>query len=110
MGPFQQYSGEKNADNLEIRIYKGANGEFTLYEDENDNYHYEKGIYSVIRFSWDDANKILTIARRHGDFPGMLVTRNFNIAFVSEQNGTGMKEPKLFKTVKYTGKEIVIKE
>ena len=110
IGPFQQYSGEKNADNLEIRIYKGANGAFTLYEDENDNYNYEKGIYSLIRFSWDDANKVLTIAKRQGDFPGMLVERIFNIVFVSDQNGTGMNESKSFKKVKYTGQKISVKE
>jgi alpha-D-xyloside xylohydrolase len=56
-GPKVQYSSEKKWDNLEIRIYEGANGEFTLYEDENDNYNYEKGAYSTITFTWDDAKK-----------------------------------------------------
>jgi alpha-D-xyloside xylohydrolase len=64
IGPKVQYAEEKKWDNLEIRIYQGANGEFTLYEDENDNYNYEKGMHSTIKFSWNEANKTLTIADR----------------------------------------------
>ena len=69
IGPKVQYATEKKWDNLEIRIYPGADGEFTLYEDENDNYNYEKGIYSTITFTWDDAKKELTINDRKGSFP-----------------------------------------
>lgn len=61
-GPKVQYSTEKKWNNLEIRIYPGADGEFVLYEDENDNYNYEKGAYSTIKFTWDDANRTLNIA------------------------------------------------
>jgi len=71
MGPIIQYSTEKN-DPVEIRIYPGANGEFTLYEDENDNYNYEKGIYALTRFKWDDTKKTLTVEARKGKYPGML--------------------------------------
>ena len=61
MGPFLQYSTEKPRDFLsELRIYAGANGDFTLYEDENDNYDYEKGVYATIGFHWDDAKRRLT--------------------------------------------------
>ncbi len=73
VGPKVQFATEKKWDNLEIRVYEGANGEFTLYEDENDNYNYEKGVFSTITFSWDDAKKILTINDRKGTFPGMLI-------------------------------------
>jgi alpha-D-xyloside xylohydrolase len=62
MGPFLQYSTEKPADPIELRIYPGADGSFTLYEDENDNYNYEKGVYATIAFHWDDAKRQLTIA------------------------------------------------
>ncbi len=48
MGPFVQYATEKPADPIELRIYPGADGSFTLYEDENDNYNYEKGVYATI--------------------------------------------------------------
>ena len=60
-----------------------------LYEDENDNYNYEKGAYSTIKFTWDDANRTLNIADREGTFPGMLKSRKFNIVVVDKENGTG---------------------
>ena len=109
IGPKVQYATEKKWDNLEIRIYPGANGEFTLYEDENDNYDYEKGIYSTITFKWDDAKKVLTINDRKGSFPGMLKERKFNIIKVSKNNGDGMKTVKKYdKTITYNGKEVVV--
>ncbi len=83
VGPKVQYATEKKWDNLEIRVYEGANGEFTLYEDENDNYNYEKGMYSTITFNWNDTKKVLTISDRKGSFPGMLAGRKFNIVKVS---------------------------
>lgn len=110
IGPKVQYAEEKKWDNLQIRIYEGADGGFTLYEDENDNYNYEKGIYSTINFSWDDANKTLTINERNGEFPGMLKERKFNIVKVSKGKGSGDEPVEKFdKEVTYTGKEISIK-
>ncbi len=98
-GPQVQYATEKKWDNLEIRVYPGAKGEFTLYEDENDNYNYEKGIYSTINFTWNDAKKMLTINSRKGSFPGMLTTRKFNIVVV-------VAGKKIEKTVAYSGKKL----
>jgi alpha-D-xyloside xylohydrolase len=110
VGPKVQFATEKKWDNLEIRIYEGANGEYTLYEDENDNYNYEKGVYSSITFSWDDALKILTINNRKGAFPGMLFGRKFNIVKVSTGDGTGMDAVKKFnKVVDYTGMKLIVK-
>ena len=91
MGPFLQYSTEKPADPIELRIYPGASGDFTLYEDENDNYNYEKGVYSTIAFHWDDARRELTIDARRGEFPGMLKTRSFQLVVVSKSHGTGVE-------------------
>ncbi|MGD0787986.1 MAG: TIM-barrel domain-containing protein [Terracidiphilus sp.] len=90
MGPFIQYSTEKPADPIELRIYPGADGSFTLYEDENDNYDYEKGVYATIAFHWDDAKRELTIDRRKGEFPGMLKTRLFDVVIVGKSHGTGV--------------------
>ena len=101
-GPQVQYATEKKWDNLEIRVYPGANGEFTLYEDENDNYNYEKGIYSTISFIWNDANKSLTINERKGSFPEMLTTRKFNIVVVADGKN-------IDKVVTYSGKKVVVK-
>ncbi len=110
IGPKVQYALEKKWDNLVIRVYEGANGEFTLYEDENDNYNYEKGVYSTITFSWNNSKKELTINDRKGEFPGMLADRKFNIVLVSENNGTGMETYNKFdKEVSYNGKKVVVK-
>lgn len=109
-GPKVQYSTEKKWNNLEIRIYPGADDEFVLYEDENDNYNYEKGAYSTIKFTWDDANRTLNIADREGTFPGMLKSRKFNIVVVDKENGTGsVQSTKFTKSVLYGGKKKSVK-
>ncbi len=109
MGPAMQYAEEK-IDPIEIRIYPGADGEFTLYEDENNNYNYEKGIYSTITFTWDDAKKVLTIGDRRGEFPGMLSERKFKIVLVDKNKGTGMDAVKRYdKEVISAGKKIMVK-
>jgi alpha-D-xyloside xylohydrolase len=107
-GPSVQYSSEKNWDNLELRIYPGANGSFTLYEDEKDNYNYEKGAYSTIEFRWNDAGKQLTIAARKGQFPGMLASRKFKICVVKPGVNTGMEANVIAKTVTYNGKQLSV--
>jgi alpha-D-xyloside xylohydrolase len=109
IGPKVQYATEKRWDNLEIRIYPGADGKFILYEDENDNYNYEKGIYSTITFKWDDSEKTLIIGDREGSFPGMLETRTFKIVLVSKEQGIGFFVlDKISSVVKYNGSEMKI--
>jgi len=109
IGPKVQYATEKNWDNLEIRVYEGAKGEFTLYEDENDNYNYEKGIFSTVVFSWDEAKKELTISDRKGTFPGIIAERNFNIICVTKNKGTGTDAVDKFdKVITYKGKKVVV--
>jgi alpha-D-xyloside xylohydrolase len=108
-GPFLQYSTEKPADPIELRIYPGADGEFTLYEDENDNYNYEKGVYATIDFSWDDKNRKLTIGERRGEFPGMLQERTFNLVLVRENQGTGINTCETpDRVVQYSGDKIEV--
>jgi len=91
MGPLVQYAAEKPADPIELRIYPGAAGAFTLYEDENDNYDYEKGAYATIDFHWDDAGRRLQIDARKGEFPGMLRRRTFQVVLVRKGHGTGVE-------------------
>jgi alpha-D-xyloside xylohydrolase len=105
-----QYAGHKKADTLEIRIYEGANGSFTLYEDEGDNYNYERGAYSIINFSWDDANKTLTINERKGSFSGMLSERKFSIVRITKDKEIGIENVGNFdKVATYNGKKIMVK-
>jgi len=109
IGPKVQYATEKKWDNIELRVYEGSNGEFTLYEDENDNYNYEKGTFSTITFSWNDTKKVLTINDRKGTFPGMLTDRKFNIVLVTKNHGTGMNMVENFdKEVSYAGKKMEV--
>ena len=110
MGPFLQLATEKPADPLEVRIYPGADGEFTLYEDEGDNYNYEKGQFASIRLMWDNAHKTLTISERKGEFPGMLKERNFNVVLESENHGAGLGIcTKPDKTAQYSGEKLEIR-
>ena len=109
MGPFLQYSTEKPADPIELRIYPGADGSFTLYEDESDNYNYEKGVYATIAFHWNNAKRQLTIDARKGDFPGMLRTRTFQIVMVSKSHGVGVDvTANPDKVISYNGEELTI--
>jgi alpha-D-xyloside xylohydrolase len=109
MGPFMQYASEKNAGPIELRVYTGADGKFVLYEDEGDNFNYQKGKYSTITFFWNEKSKVLTIAGRNGEFSGMLYNRKFNIVFVSVQNGLGINpEMKPNKVVEYDGTMVEI--
>ncbi len=109
LGPDVEYASEKSADPIELRIYRGGNGAFTLYEDENDSYDYEKGVYATIPFSWDDATHSLTIGDRIGAFPGMPEKRTFRIVFVGENHGIGGGLTQhTDKTVQYSGKRIAV--
>ncbi|MBN1182776.1 MAG: DUF5110 domain-containing protein [Bacteroidales bacterium] len=109
MGPFIQYTTEKPADPIELRIYPGADGSFTLYEDENDNYNYEKGIYATIQFKWDDAKKELIMEDRKGEFPGMLKERTINIVLVKEGVGNGLDiSARVDKAIIYNGAKQII--
>ena len=107
LGPQVQYTSEKPWDNLEIRIYPGADADFTLYEDEGDNYNYEKGQFTQIRFHWDDASRQLTISDREGKFNGMLQNRSFNLVLVGPQTPSA-ELPATGKTVAYSGKSIAL--
>lgn len=109
IGPKVQYATEQDWSSLEIRIYPGANGEFSLYEDENDNYNYENGAYSQINFSWNDSKKTLTIDARKGAFPGMQNERIFKIVIVNEANGLGLDSHVTDKVVNYRGRKTVVK-
>ena len=98
LGPEMQYVGEKAWDNLELRLYPGADGSFTLYEDEGDNYNYERGVYATIAFSWSDKAHTLTIGARKGEYSGMLLKRQFTVVL---PDGTT-------KTIDYDGNQTTI--
>jgi len=104
LGPQMEWAGQKPDAPLELRIYRGANGDFQLYEDAGDTYAYEKGAYSVIPIHWDDASKTLTIGARSGSFPGMAQQRTFHVVLVDASHGTGdLPEANPDAVVQYSG-------
>jgi alpha-D-xyloside xylohydrolase len=110
LGPEIEWAMEKPADPIELRVYRGASGDFTLYEDEGDSYDYEHGAYAVIPFHWDDPRQVLSIGERRGHFPGMLETRVFRIVFVSPGHGTGIHPTeKPDRIVRYSGDTITLR-
>ena len=109
-GPKVQYSTEQRWDSLEVRIYPGANGTFTLYEDEFDNYNYEQGKYTQIPFSWNEATRELTIGNRQGSYDGMIQNRKFAIVLVDSQTGIGPEQSnRISKIIEYNGNSLTVK-
>ena len=111
IGPEMQWSDEKKPELIDLYVYAGKDGSYTLYEDEGTNYNYEKGKYAVIDFKYDDARKQVTIGARKGSFDGMLQKRRFNIILVDQKKQQGMnlaKSPK-GKVVKYSGQAMTVK-
>lgn len=109
MGPVMQYTSEKVDAEWEIRIYPGADSSFTVYEDEGDNYNYEKGKSSSFEMKWDDKNNTLTLSDRKGEYAGMPVCRRLKLVRVDKNSGTGVEENVGGKSIEYRGKHLKIK-
>jgi alpha-D-xyloside xylohydrolase len=90
LGPVAQHATEKLADPIELRVYRGADGAFTLHDDENEHFEHEKSKHATIPLTWCEAQKTLTIGARSGTFPGMLQSRTFNVVFVAAGHGVGI--------------------
>ena len=107
-GPDMEWSDEKAADPIRLYVYAGADGKFTLYEDEDVNYNYEKGAYAMIPMSYDDASRTLRIGAREGSFPGMLAERTFIVVGVDPKHPVASGTDAAGKEVRYTGEEVII--
>jgi alpha-D-xyloside xylohydrolase len=106
LGPEIEYATENPGGPIELRIYRGANGSFDLYEDSGDTYDYQKGMHSIIPIRWDDKGGILSIGARIGSFQGMVNRRQFHIIFVKENHGAGASVSTNFdREMTYEGKE-----
>jgi alpha-D-xyloside xylohydrolase len=107
VGPDLQYTGEKPTDPITLYVYTGKDAAFTLYEDEGTNYNYEKGFYTNIPITWNEAGKTLTIGKRTGNYAGMLNKRTFNIIWISRTNALspGSKGNKPAATMQYLGEQ-----
>jgi alpha-D-xyloside xylohydrolase len=108
-GPELQYTGEKPADPITLYVYAGADGTFTLYEDDGLTYGYERGASARIPMRWNDATKVLMIGRPEGSFPGMLTERTFKIVFVTRDKPVGFSFTSTAdRTVRYTGRIVAV--
>jgi alpha-D-xyloside xylohydrolase len=108
-GPAEQYVAEKPADTVTLWIYAGADGKFTLYEDDGLTYAYEKGAFSQIPIEWKDATRTLTLGPRSGSFTGMLNDRIFNLVLVSANQPLGYSAtPKINLSVQYHGDAVAV--
>ena len=108
-GPELQYTSEKKPDTIQLYIYQGMNGKFTLYEDEDVNYNYEKGMFANIGFEYNDADQTLTIQQREGTFPGMLKERVFIIKYITKSNPVKLDlDNRRGILVKYNGSKRVV--
>lgn len=109
VGPDLEYTDEKAADPITLYVYAGADGAFSLYEDDGTTYGYERGARAVIPIAWDDASGHLTIGPRTGMFPGMLESRTFKVVLVSASSTVGLlAEAPAAKTVTYTGSPVTV--
>jgi alpha-D-xyloside xylohydrolase len=109
MGPAEQYTNQTPATPVEVRIYPGANGSFTLYEDDGTTMAYQSGAFTQIPFTWNDSTQTLTIGARQGSYTGMLNSRVFNIVVVKNNgNGAGINPGNPNATVTYTGSQLTV--
>ena len=109
-GPELQYTSEKPADTITLYVYTGADGSFQLYEDEGTNYNYEKGAFSTIPITYNEATKTLTIGERKGTFNGMLQNRTFNVIWVTKDKKTGIDTQRSTdQTVNYSGRLVTVR-
>lgn len=109
MGPEIEYAREAT-DPIELRVYPGNDGEFTLYEDEGDSYRYAQGAHSTIAIHWDDAARTLSFGKRAGGFDGMPAKHTFNVVIVVAGHGVGGNVTATpDKVVNYAGDAVVAK-
>ncbi|KAF1693814.1 alpha-xylosidase [Pseudoxanthomonas daejeonensis] len=106
----QQYVDEQPGAPLTIDVYTGADGSFSLYEDEGRNYGYERGESSRIPLAWNEKSGELVIGARQGTFPGMQQQREIRVRWIDgPRDDAGAVEPKADRTVRYTGKAVTVR-
>ena len=102
-GPEIEWTNQKPDDDICLYVYAGADAHFDLYEDDGESYAYERGAYSVISITWNEADRKLTFGQRQGSFPGMLEKRHFRIVVVDPAKPHGYDPDAKGEETDYTG-------
>ncbi|MFT4179623.1 MAG: glycoside hydrolase family 31 protein [Thermomonas sp.] len=107
----QQYVDQTPDAPLTIEVYTGADGTFSLYEDDGRNYGYERGEFSRIPLTWDDKAGALRIGAREGRYPGMVEKRQIRVRWIDGPRAdAGTLEPQADASVEYDGRALVVKK
>jgi alpha-D-xyloside xylohydrolase len=104
IGPDVQYTGQKPDAPITLNIYTGKSGRFDLYEDDGVSYGYARGEWSRIPIRYDEESGTLTIGKRQGAFPGMVLNRIFNVRWISGPAANAVVfDAKPDRSVRYSG-------
>jgi len=109
MGPVVQYATERPDAPYEVRVYPGADGKFTLYEDDNETYTYEKGQSARYDLNWNDATRTLTVGPRRGAFVGMVKQRKLKIVVIGAAGASALRPLSTDRTVLYSGRALTLR-
>jgi alpha-D-xyloside xylohydrolase len=109
MGPEVQYATQAPAAPYEVRIYPGADARFTMYEDDNETYNYEKGQRATYDLIWNDRARTLTIGARQGSYPGLVRQRQLKLVLATKAPEAGITPAVVSKQVNYVGKPVVVR-
>jgi alpha-D-xyloside xylohydrolase len=101
LGPEIEYAVEETGKPFEIRVYAGGNATFSLYEDDNETYNYEKGEFTVVKLYWDNNTKTLQFGKRQGYFPGAIPLREYQVTLIDVDGCVCQPQ-----TISYDGAEI----
>ncbi|WP_229415726.1 DUF5110 domain-containing protein [Pseudoduganella armeniaca] len=109
MGPVTQYVDEKPDAPLTLKVYTGADGQFSLYEDDGVSEGYRRGEFSRIALRWDERRRTLSIGAREGSYPGMVARRTLRVHFVKPGVSSSDTLDTADKEVQYDGQAVTVK-
>jgi alpha-D-xyloside xylohydrolase len=106
-GPAIQFTGNNTHSPLTVNVYTGADGSFSLYEDDGVSRQYLNGKHSRIPFTWNERTKTLTIGAREGSYSGMAGKRTIKVRWV--RPGRPLNLEATDKTVAYSGTPVTVR-
>jgi len=94
-----EYADQNNGTASYIKIYEGADGDFSLYNDNGDGYEFEDGEYSKVDLTYTDIRKVLDFSDSKGN---MGINNTFKLILVRKDGGISEKE------ITYNGKQLSV--